>query len=117
MCARRDFTCTCRAITSLPTPLSPVIRIEASEAATWSASAITDCIDGSRTTIGRSSSATAASTAAISSASGGSGMNSLAPARMASAARLGSAPTPHATTGTRIRSASLAAIRPAMSRS
>ena len=40
----------------------------------------------SRATIGRSSSATAASTAAISSASGGSGMNSLAPARMASAA-------------------------------
>jgi hypothetical protein len=104
-------------MTSLPTPLSPVIRIEASEPATWSASFITACIDGIAGDHRRSSSLTAASTAAISSASGGRGMNSLAPARMAAAARLGSAATPQATTGTRMRSASLAAIRAAMSRS
>ncbi len=44
-------------------------------------------------------------------------MNSWAPARIARAARSGSAPTPHATTGAQMRSASLAAIRPAMSSS
>ena len=102
---------------SLPTPLSPVIRMEASEAATWSARVMTSCMDGSRVTSGRSSSDTAASTAAISSASGGSGMNSLAPARMASAALRASPPMPQATTGTRMRSASLAAISPMMSSS
>ena len=104
-------------MTSLPTPLSPVIRIEASDGAIWSAMVMTDCIEGSRTTIGRLSSATAASTAAISSASGGRGMNSFAPALIAPAAPAASAATPQATTGTRIRSASLAAISPAMSSS
>ena len=56
-------------------------------------------------TIGWLSSATAASTAAISSASGGSGMYSLAPARMARTAAAVSVPTPQATTGTWMRSA------------
>ncbi len=102
-------------MTSLPTPLSPVIRIEASERATWSASWITCFIDGSAEIIGRSSSATADSTAAIRSASGGRGMNSLAPARMALAASVASASTPQATTGTWMRSFSFAAIRAAMS--
>ena len=104
-------------MTSLPEPLSPVIRIEASDGATWSARLMTPCIPGSRTTIGFSSSETAARTAAIISASGGSGMNSLAPARIASPAFWASGSTPQATTGTRIRSPSLAAISPAMSRS
>jgi hypothetical protein len=76
---------------------------------------MTPSMAGSRTIIGRLSSVTAARTAAISSASGGSGMNSLAPALIAAAARIGSASTPQATTGTRIRSDSLVAIRPAMS--
>ena len=44
----------------MPTPLSPVMRIEASDLATWSASLITAAIEGSAETIGRSSSATAA---------------------------------------------------------
>jgi hypothetical protein len=104
-------------MTSLPTPLSPVIRIEASDGAIWSASLMTTSITGSRAIIGRASSPIAASTAAIRSASAGRGMNSLAPARMASPARWASAPTPQATTGTRMRSASLAAISPAMSSS
>ncbi len=74
----------------LPEPLSPVIRIEASDAATWSARRMTSSIAGSRTIIGRLSSVTAARTAAISSASGGSGMNSLAiPALIAAAAASG----------------------------
>ncbi len=115
--ARRDFWCMYRAITSLPTPLSPVIRIEASDRATWSARVSTVCMAGSEVTSGRSSSDTAARTAAMRSASGGRGMNSLAPARIARAASSGSEPTPQATTGTRILSASLAAIRPAMSSS
>jgi hypothetical protein len=99
----------------LPTPLSPVIRIEASERATWSASCSTAFIDGSAEIIGFSSSATADRTAAISSVSGGRGMNSLAPALMAAAASRASASMPKATTGTVIRSASFAAIRAAMS--
>ena len=102
-------------MTSLPTPLSPVIRIEASERATWSASMTTAFIDGSAEISGRSSSATAARTAAIRSASGGRGMNSLAPALMAAAASEALASTPQATTGTKMRSASLAAISAAMS--
>src|SRR5258708_25254135 len=50
------------------------------------------------------SSATASSTAAISSAFGGSGMYSLAPALIACTAALASVPMPQATTGTLIRS-------------
>ena len=89
--------------------------MEASERATWSASWITCFIDGSAEIIGFSSSATADRTAAIRSASGGRGMNSLAPALMAAAASRASASTPKATTGTLIRSASLAWIKLAMS--
>ena len=70
-------------------PLSPVIRIEASEARSGRRAAAPCCIGGIADDDRRGlSSATAASTAAISSASGGSGMYSLAPARMASTARL-----------------------------
>ena len=90
--------------------------MEASERATWSARPITAFIDGSAEIIGFSSSATADSTAAIRSASGGSGMNSLAPALMAAAASRASASTPKATTGTVMRSFSLAEISEAMSR-
>jgi hypothetical protein len=61
------------------------------------------------------SSATAASTAAISSGSGGSGMYSLAPAWMAATAARASVSTPQATIGTRMCSASSRAIRSRMS--
>ena len=105
---RRDCPCTVRAITSLPVPLSPVIKIGASESATCSASCITACMAGSRVTSGRESPLTAASTAAINSMSGGSGINSRAPARMALAAASGEVSTPQATTGVQMRSASFA---------
>ena len=66
----------------------------------------------SRQISSRASSATAAITAAISSASGGSGMYSLAPARMALTAARALVSVPQATTGTWMRSASSAAISP-----
>src|SRR5215218_2076720 len=59
----------------------------------------------------RWSSATAASTAAISSGSGGSGMYSFAPAWMAATAARASVDVPHATTGTVMCSASIRVIR------
>ena len=93
-----------------------MIRIEASDGATCSAMEITAFMAASSAIIGRLSSDTAARTAAIISASGGRGMNSLAPARMASAAFRASGSTPQATTGARMRSASLAAMRAPMSR-
>src|SRR6185437_12362473 len=92
-------------MTSLPLPLSPVMRIEASLGATWSARPITASIAGSSKIIWWLSSATAARTAAISSGSGGSGRYSLAPARMASTALRASVPMPQATTGVQMRSA------------
>src|SRR5690606_28126523 len=61
------------------------------------------------------SSVTASSTAAISSASGGSGMYSFAPALMARTASAGSLPIPHPTTGTMMRSAARLATSVAMS--
>ncbi len=61
------------------------------------------------------SSVTAASTAAMSSASGGSGTYSLAPARIAFTASSVSAPMPQATTGTAILSDSSWEISWAMS--
>src|SRR6266568_2613462 len=63
----------------------------------------------------RESLATAASTAAISSGSGGSGMYSLAPAWMAATAARASLPTPQATIGAAIRSASSRSTRSRMS--
>jgi hypothetical protein len=84
----------------LPVPLSPVIRTEASEPAICCAS-LHDLGHGFvAEDESRWSSATAASTAAISSGSGGSGMYSLAPARMASTARGIGWSMPQATTGT-----------------
>ena len=91
---RLDLRWMKRAMTSLPVPDSPVIRTEASEVATCSASRSTLFITGSRKIRALCSSATAASTAAISWASGGRGTYSLAPARMAAAARSELAPMP-----------------------
>ena len=68
---RRDFRCTWRATISLPEPLSPVIRIEASEGATCSAMLMTAFIAASSAIIGRLSSETAASTAADAIRAGG----------------------------------------------
>src|SRR3954466_486849 len=65
----------------------------------------------SRYTRSRESLATAASTAAISSGSGGSGMYSFAPAWMAATAARASVDVPHATTGTVMCSASIRVIR------
>ena len=84
--ARRERAWMWRASTSLPVPHSPVISTEASDAATCSASLTTvrhACRDRSSRVV---SSATAARMAAIRSGSGGSGMNSFAPARMAATA-------------------------------
>src|SRR5262249_18458003 len=69
----------------------------------------------SRYTSSRASSVTAASTAAISSGSGGSGMYSLAPAWMAATAARASLVTPQAQIGTWMRSASSRATRSRMS--
>jgi hypothetical protein len=93
-----------RAISSLPVPDSPVMSTEASLGAIWSARRSTAAIAGSRLTIAWFCSATASSTAAMSCASGGRGMYSLAPARMARTAALASVPMPQATTGTLMRS-------------
>jgi hypothetical protein len=91
--------------------------MEASDAATWSASAMTASIEGRAAIIGRSSSATAASTAAISSGSAGQ-RDELLRALADGVGRLARVrATPQATTLTWMRSASQAAIRPAMSRS
>ena len=88
-----------RAITSLPVPLSPVMRMVASLCATCSASRTTWPIDRSRDE-GGVFFGNRLQTAAISSASGGSGIYSLAPARMARTAAPASVPMPQATTGT-----------------
>src|SRR5688572_27905327 len=63
----------------------------------------------------RWSSATAASTAAISSGSGGSGIYSFAPAWIAATAARASVEVPHATTGTVMCSASIRVMRSRMS--
>src|SRR5690606_37111478 len=115
LAARREWACTYLAMTSLPVPLSPVMRMEASEPAIWSAMRTTRSMAGSRNRNSELSRATAAMTAAISSASGGRGIYSLAPARMALTAAAALASTPQATTGTAMRSASSPAISPAMS--
>ncbi len=91
-------------MTSLPVPDSPVMRTLASDGATCSARRSTGFIAGSRNTRVLVSSETAASTAAISSASGGRGTYSWAPARIALAAAAGSGPMPQAITGTEMRS-------------
>src|SRR5476651_840001 len=80
--------------------------IEASEPAICCASLITLAMASSRYTRSRESLATAASTAAISSGSGGSGMYSLAPAWMAATAARGLLSMPQATIGTWMCSAS-----------
>ena len=67
-----------RAMTSLPVPLSPVTRTEASERAICSAIFTTRSMEGSCHTNDRLSAATASMTAAMSSGSGGSGMYSCA---------------------------------------
>jgi hypothetical protein len=79
--------------------------MDASLAAIWSASDSTAVMASSSCTNWWDSSATAANTAAISSASAGRGRYSLAPARMASTARRVSVPMPQATTGVQMRSA------------
>jgi hypothetical protein len=114
--ARFERAWTWRASTSLPEPLSPVISTEASERATCSERRTTFSIDGSRQTKLRPSAATASRTAAMRSASGGSGMYSRAPAWIAATAARASVPVPQATTGARMRSASSAATSAATSR-
>ena len=71
--ARFDLAWMCRAMTSLPVPDSPVISTLASLGATWSASFSTAAMRGSWVRTEVVSSATAASTAAIISASGAAG--------------------------------------------
>ncbi len=102
---RRDFRWMKRAISSLPVPDSPVIMMLASDGATCSARRITWPMTGSRNRMVLASAVTASSTAAISSASGGSGMYSLAPALMARTAADESDWMPQAMTGTVMRSA------------
>ena len=102
--ARLLLLCRWRAISSLPVPDSPVISTDASDGAIFSASVMTADIAGSRWMIVWLSSATASRTAAISSASGGKGMYSLAPALMLSTAASAFVPMPQATTGMLIRS-------------
>ena len=106
---RSDFWCRWRAITSLPVPLSPVTRTGASERAICEASWTTRSIAGSRQIRLVWSAATASSTAAISSGSGGSGTYSRAPAWIAATAARASVEVPQATIGVRMRSASSAA--------
>src|SRR3954452_13843847 len=89
---------------------------EASEPAICCASLITLPIASSRQTRSRESLATAASTAAISSGSGGSGMYSLAPAWIAATAARASLEMPQATIGTWMCSASSRITRSRMSR-
>ena len=113
--ARRERAWTYLAMTSLPVPLSPVIKTLASEAATWSASLTTLAMAGSRNRKSALSRATAAIIAAISSASGGKGIYSLAPARMALTAAAALASVPQATTGTKMRSFSNPEISAGMS--
>ena len=96
--------------TSLPVPLSPVIRIEASERRDL----LGQLAPRAHRLVAEDEGAVVArrrpSTAAISSGSGGSGMYSLAPAWIAATAARASVPMPQATTGMRMRSASMAAI-------
>src|SRR3954452_23798891 len=89
---------------------------EASEPAICCASLITLPIASSRQTRSRESLATAASTAAISSGSGGSGMYSLAPAWIAATAARASLEMPQATIGTWMCSASSRITRSRISR-
>jgi hypothetical protein len=101
--ARLDLPWIKRAITSLPVPDSPVISTLAVEGAICLASLSTSAIAGSYVMKASVSSVTADRTAAMSSASGGSGTYSLAPARIAFTARAVSVPMPQATTGTATR--------------
>ena len=103
--ARRERLWMCRASTSLPVPLSPVIRMLASAVATCSARLDRRQHRPGRGPPGHGSSPDAASRmAAISSGSGGSGRNSRAPAAIASPLLLpAKVSTPQATTGTVIR--------------
>ena len=91
-------------MTSLPVPDSPVIRIVASEGATRSASVITAFMEGSLASMVLFSSVTAWITAAISSAFGGSGIYSFAPAFIAFTAVAASVLMPQATIGIAMRS-------------
>ena len=98
------WRCRNRDMTSLPVPDSPRISTVASDGAICAASSSDSCITGSETTTVSFSSETASSTAAISTASGGSGRYSLAPARIALTARPASLPMPNAMTGVWMRS-------------
>ncbi len=93
-CARLLWAWTKRAMTSLPTPLSPLMSTLASAGATRRASSTTSRMAGSAPMSPTFSPLAAAIIAAMRSSSGGSGKNSAAPARIAWTAVRASVPMP-----------------------